>query len=91
MTDTYLHQWAAHPDGGGLYTDRRDKLLAHDPTCTSLDRAWYPRRGGVVCPSDLGACEDCDVDFFIEGLHPYADRSEDVELCSCCAKKRGLA
>lgn len=88
--DSYLKRWAADPDGGGRFPERRDALLAHDQTCRSLDRAWTPRRTGSVCPSDLEPCEDCDVWFFIDGLGLYEDADgDDVSLCACCAKKRG--
>lgn len=90
MSDNYLHRWAADPDGGGRFPGRRDRLLAHDQTCSSLRHAWYPRTRSVVCPSDLSICEGCSVDFFLEGLGLYETATGDLELCACCAKKRGL-
>lgn len=90
MTDTYLQRWAVDPEGGALWTDRRDELLAHDQGCPSLTYAWYPRRKGSVCPSDLSNCEDCNVVFFYEGLGLYETTHGDVELCACCARERGF-
>lgn len=89
-TASYIQCWAADPEGGGLYTDRRDQLLAHDPECTSLQRAWTPRRHGRVCPDDLDVCDDCTVSFFTDGLGLYELNSNDVLLCQCCAKKAGV-
>jgi hypothetical protein len=83
-------RWATDPDGGGLYTDRRDKLLAHDPACASLDRAWMPRRGGVVCPDDLDICDNCQVWFFADGIGLHEINGHDLLLCRCCAKKAGV-
>ncbi|NUS13455.1 MAG: hypothetical protein HOY69_18975 [Streptomyces sp.] len=93
MNDTraYIERWAADPEGGARFPERRDALLAHDPNCRSLNRAWTPRARGSVCPSDLADCEDCDVVFFIEGLGLYEINGEDTELCDCCARKQGVA
>ena len=92
-TDTraYIERWAADPEGGARFPELRDQLLAHEPTCSSLNRAWTPRAKGSVCPDDLSPCEDCDVWFFIEGLGLYETDDEDIELCACCAGKRGLS
>lgn len=90
MSDTRLTRWAADPDGGGLFTHTRDTLLGHDPSCLSLPHAWYPRRTGSVCPTDLGTCEDCPVTFFTEGLGLYETSHGDAELCACCARERGF-
>lgn len=89
--DPYLQRWAADPDGGALFPDRRNALLAHDPACRSLGRAWMPRRRGSVCPSDLEPCDDCDIWFFTDGLGLYDIDGDDTPLCSCCAQKRGIA
>jgi hypothetical protein len=90
QTRTYIERWAQDPEGGAKFPERRDALLAHNPDCSSLDRAWTPRMRGKVCPSDLDPCEDCDVWFFTDGLGLYEIDDEDVELCDCCAQKRGV-
>lgn len=88
---TPLQRWADNPDGGGLYTGLRERILAHNPACTSLDWIWLPRRGGTVCPSDLDVCDDCNVWFYVEGIGMYEINSNDVLLCQCCAKKAGVS
>jgi hypothetical protein len=93
MNDTAcaaIERWAADPDGGGTYLDRRDQLLAHDPACTSLNRAWLPRRSGTVCPDDLDLCDDCRVIFFADGIRMYEQDGHDLLLCQCCAKTAGV-
>jgi hypothetical protein len=52
----------------GVFDEVKKAILEHDQTCASLPDIWLGRTGGVSCPSDLDACDDCGVTFYNEGL-----------------------
>jgi hypothetical protein len=90
VLDSYILKWLDDPKGGGVFTRQRDGIRSHNPECTSLERVWLPRLGGVSCPSDLSECESCGITFFWEGLHaadgcPYYL----CNYCQCCKDAGG--
>lgn len=89
LTD-YGRRWLNNPDGGGRFPGQRDAVLAHDQTCASLQEIWTPRKGGVTALGDIQDCDgDCNVTFYIEGMHaafddcPYSWHY----YCACCRAK----
>lgn len=84
-----IQSWLNNPDGGaGCFKATGDKVRQHDPSCKSLEDVWMPHKGGTTCLSDLFWCQECEVDFYNEGLRILFEDCPGFwhYYCECCSR-----
>lgn len=83
----WVEQRARELIAAGFCADHYQRLLDHDPTCTTLHNVWLPSPGGTS-GCDIEWCAGCELIFADATGMVFIELAcgTEVLLCECCTR-----